>query len=149
MKTRHTFARGLFFVAGIYGVVVLLPQYFLEDKLARDFPPPLTHPEHFYGFSGVALAWQFVFLLIAHDVQRHRLLMLPAILQKLSFGVAALALFAQGRAPAVVAGAGSIDLVFAVLFVLAFRASRSEGADFQTPSHLGHLTPQQEGGKCY
>ena len=60
----HRFSARVFLGAGIYGVVVLLPQYFLEEKLARDFPPPLTHPEHFYGFIGVALAWQLVFLIM-------------------------------------------------------------------------------------
>jgi len=122
---RHKFSARVFLGAGIYGVVVLLPQYFLEEKLARDFPPPLTHPEHFYGFIGVALAWQFVFLIIAGDVLRYRLFMVPATLEKLSFGVAALVLYAQGRVAAFVAGAGIIDLLFAVLFVLAFRASPS------------------------
>ena len=121
MNPPSTFARRVFFVAGIYGLAVLMPQYFLEAKLARDFPPTLTHPEHFYGFIGVALAWQFVFLMIARDVQRYRLLMLPAILEKLSFGIAALVLCAQGRVAPLVACAAGIDLVFAALFVLAFR----------------------------
>jgi hypothetical protein len=125
MDKRHKFSARVFFGAGIYGVVTLLPQYFLEAKLGRDFPPPLNHPEHFYGFIGVALAWQFVFLLIARDVRRYRLLMLPAIVEKLSFGTAALALYAQGRVAAFVAGAGMIDLLLAVFFGLTFRASRS------------------------
>jgi hypothetical protein len=125
MKKHNKFASRVFLAAGIYGVVALLPQYFLEQKLGRDFPPPITHPEQFYGFIGVALAWQIVFLMIARDVQRYRLLMLPAILEKLSFGVAALVLFAQGRAAALVAGAGGIDLLLALLFGLAFRVSRS------------------------
>jgi hypothetical protein len=115
----------VFLIAGIYGVVVLLPQYFLEQKLGRDFPPPPTHPEHFYGFIGVALAWQFVFLMIACDVRRYRPLMLPAIFEKLSFGIAAVVLFAQGRAAALVAGVGAVDLLLALLFVAAFFASRS------------------------
>jgi hypothetical protein len=124
MDKQHKFASRVFLGAGIYGVVALLPQYFLEQKLGRDFPPPLTHPEHFYGFIGVALAWQFVFLMIARDVPRHRPLTLPAVFEKLSFGVAAVVLFAQGRAAALVAGAGAIDLLLAGLFVLAFWASR-------------------------
>jgi hypothetical protein len=125
-KRQKFFAR-VFLGAGVYGIIVLLPQYFLEAKLGRDFPPPLTHPEHFYGFIGVALAWQFVFLIIARDISRYRLLILPAILEKLAFGVPALVLYAQGRAAGVVAGAGIIDLSLAILFALAFRASRSEG----------------------
>jgi hypothetical protein len=56
------FARRLFLIAGIYGVLVLAPQYFLEAKTGRDFPPPITHLEHYYGFIGVALAWQVFFL---------------------------------------------------------------------------------------
>jgi hypothetical protein len=118
-----SFARWLFRIAGIYGLVVLLPQYFMENSLSRNFPPPLTHPEHFYGFIGVALAWQVVFLLIARDFQRYRLLMLPAILEKVSFGGAVLVLYEQGRAAPLVACAGTIDLVFAACFIVAFRRS--------------------------
>ena len=125
MDKKHTFSSAVFLAAAIYGLVALTPQYFLEQKLGRDFPPPLTHPEHFYGFIGVALAWQFVFLFIARDVHRYRLLILPAILEKLSFGVAVLVLYAQGRVAALAAGAGTIDLLFAVFFALALRASRS------------------------
>jgi hypothetical protein len=57
--------------------------------------------------------------------------MLPAIWEKLCFGVAALVLYAQGRVAAFVVGAGIIDLLLAVFFVLAFRASRS--AEFAKP----------------
>ena len=111
MKTRHTFARRVFSVAGVYGLVTLVPQYFMESALNRHFPPPLTHPELFYGFIGVAIAWQCAFLLIARDPQRFRLFMLPAVLEKLSFGAATLALCAQGRVGWVVVCAGSIDLI--------------------------------------
>jgi hypothetical protein len=125
MDKRYKFSAWVFCGAGIYGVVALLPQYFLEEKLGRDFPPPLNHPEYFYGFLGVALAWQLVFLLIARDVERYRLLMLPAIVEKLSFGLAVVILHAQGRAATLVAVAGVIDLILALLFWLAFRASRN------------------------
>lgn len=114
------FARAVFLVAAIYGLLVLPPQYFMEEQIGRDFPPPITHPEHFYGFVGVALAWQFAFLAIARDVVRYRLLMLPAVLEKLSFGVPAALLFMQGRVPWQVAAAGSVDLVLALLFAAAF-----------------------------
>jgi hypothetical protein len=43
----------VFLLAGIYGSLVLLPQYFLEEKTGRDFPPPITHPEYYYGFSSI------------------------------------------------------------------------------------------------
>jgi hypothetical protein len=64
------FARRVFLIAGVYGVLIVLPQCSLEARIARDFPPPITHPEYFYGFIGVALAWQIAFLLIARDVQQ-------------------------------------------------------------------------------
>ena len=54
------FAKRVFFIAAVLGVIVLAPQYFMEAKVGRDFPPPITHPEHFYGFIGVALAWQML-----------------------------------------------------------------------------------------
>jgi hypothetical protein len=125
MTPGSRFAKRVFLVAGIYGVLVVLPQYSIEEMIARDFPPPITHPEYFYGFIGVALAWQVAFLLIAQDVQRHRLLMLPAILEKVTFGVAAVLLYANGRVTGLTTGGGIIDLVFAVLFALAFWATRS------------------------
>lgn len=125
MSSHNRFAKRVFLVAGVYGLIVLLPQYFMEGKLGRDYPPPLNHPEHFYGFVGVAVAWQFAFLVIARDPERYRLFMLPAILEKLSFGIAAWVLHVQGRVPLLVAGFGTIDLSLAILFLLAFRASRS------------------------
>ncbi len=116
-----TFAKRVFFIAGVYGLLVLAPQYFLEAKIGRDYPPTITHPEYFYGFVGVAIAWQVLFLLIARDPARYRLMMLPAILEKLSFGPPAWILFLQGRvAPAVLVPA-TIDLILAVLFVMAYR----------------------------
>jgi hypothetical protein len=107
-------------VAGIFGLVVLLPQYFMEGRLGRDFPPPLNHPEHFYGFIGVAAAWQVAFLIIARDPVRYRLVMLPGILEKLAFGVAAVALFAQGRLARTVLAFGILDLLWVILFAWAY-----------------------------
>ena len=116
------FAKRVFLLAGVYGIVVLLPQYVVEWGL--DLPAPMAQPEHFYGFIGVALSWQFVFLLIARDVQRYRPLMLMGVLEKLSFGVAVLMLYAADRVSAGVLGAGALDLALGGLFVLAFVRSR-------------------------
>ncbi len=118
MVTQHTFAKRVFLVAGIYGLAVLFPQYFMEGQNGRDFPPPINHPEYFYGFIGVALAWQVVFLLIARDVQRYRLFMLPAVLEKFTWGLATLAF--------VVVGFGIVDLIFGTLFLFAYYATRPD-----------------------
>ena len=114
------FARTLFLIAGIYGLVVLLPQYFLEEKNGRDFPPAITHPEYYYGFIGVALAWQVLFLIISSDPLRYRQMMIPSILEKAGFGVAAVVLYLQHRVSVVLLGAAIIDLVLGLLFILAY-----------------------------
>jgi hypothetical protein len=125
--TSDRFSRWSFLIAAGYGFLALLPQYFMEAELGRRFPPPFNHPEQFYGFLGVALAWQVAFLIIASDVRRYRLIMIPAILEKLGFGLAAVVLFAMDRVGPPVLGAGAVDLVFAVLFAVAFIRTRGDG----------------------
>ena len=118
------FAKRVFLVAGLYGILSLTPLYFLEDRLSRDLPPPIAHPEYFYGFVGVALAWQLVFLVIARDPVRYRPIMLAAILEKLSFAVAAWLLLLQSRITFSVALPATIDFVLAALFAMAFWKTR-------------------------
>jgi hypothetical protein len=114
------FARWVFLLAGIYGVAVMVPQFFVEAKVGRDYPPKISHPEYFYGFVGVGVAWQIAFLIIARDPARFRTMMIPGALEKLAFGVAALVLSYQGRTPTLVGGFAVIDLLLATFFMLAF-----------------------------
>jgi hypothetical protein len=114
------FAKVLYLVAGIYGLAVLVPQYFLEEKNGRDFPPAITHPEYYYGFIGVAIAWQFVFLILSRDPVRYRPIMLAAVLEKASYGIATIILYLQGRAGPIILGTGMIDLVLGALFFVAY-----------------------------
>jgi hypothetical protein len=118
------FAKRVFFAAAIYGVLVLTPQYFMESRVGRDFPPAVTHPEFYYGFIGVALAWQLLFFIIARDPVRYRAAMGPAIFEKLSFGIAGIALYAQGRLAGLVFGGALLDIAFAILFFIAYRRTR-------------------------
>ena len=127
MARADRFATHVFRTAGIYGLIALLPQYLIEAGIGPPLPAPLTRPEHFYGFIGVAVAWQLVFLVIARDVRRYRLLMLPAIVEKLSFGIPVWLLFFKQRVGVDVVVFGSIDLLLGVLFVLAYRATREQG----------------------
>src|SRR3954447_5838557 len=120
------FARRTFLIAGIYGLVALLPMYFLEGRIGRDTPPPITHPEFFYGFLGVAVAWQAAFLVIARDPVRFQPLMLPAVLEKATFGLAAIALWLGGRLAAPMLIAGLIDLTLGVLFTVAYLRTPEE-----------------------
>jgi hypothetical protein len=106
--------------AGIYGLAALLPYYFLEGKVGADYPPAVTHPEFFYGFIGLASVFQVVFLVISTDPVRYWPLMAVSVLEKLSFGVAALVLYLKGRLDGPFFLGGIIDLVLAVLFTAGF-----------------------------
>ena len=113
-------ARWIFRIAGIWGLVIVTPMYFLESRIGQDQPPPITHPEFFYGFIGVTLAWQVLFLIIATDPIRFRPAMLAAMVEKITYAVAVPVLYAQHRvAPVVVVFAG-IDAVLLVLFIVAY-----------------------------
>ncbi len=114
------FARWVFFLASLYGVIVILPMFFQENKFGEDYPPPISHPEFFYGFAGSALAWQVLYFVVGLDPLRYRPLMLVAIFAKLCFGIGTAVLFAVGRTPGIVFGLSTGDIVFAVLFFLAF-----------------------------
>lgn len=114
------FAKVVFLVAGVYGLLALVPMYFAEARFGRDYPPPVTHPEFYYGFLGVATAWQLAFLVISRDPVRYRPLMIPAVLEKLIFGVATPVLYAQGRAASVMLAGALLDLVLCALFAAAY-----------------------------
>jgi hypothetical protein len=119
-------ARTIFLVAGIYGLLTLVPMYFAEPLIARYDPPALTHPEHFYGFVGIAIAWQVLFLLIAREPLRLRVAMIPAVLEKLAFGVPAIVLYAQHRLSSSTLAFGLVDLLLGALFVVAYVGTRAE-----------------------
>lgn len=114
------FAKIVYTIAGVYGLLVLLPQYFLEEKTGRDYPPAITHPEYYYGFIGVALAWQIVFLIIARRPMHYRALMLPSILEKASFGFVVIPLYLMNRVGAPMLAAGIIDLMLGTLFAISY-----------------------------
>src|SRR5215831_16511839 len=115
---RHMkFAKIVFVVAGIWGVLLLVPLYFIFDLIGQQDPPPITHPAFYYGFVGVALAWQVAFFIIARDPVRFRPIMIPSILEKLGYGGAVVVLYAQGRmSHAQDLVFGLVDLLFVVLF---------------------------------
>lgn len=118
------FARLLFLIAGVYGLIVILPLYFLEERIGRDFPPAITHPEYYYGFIGVAVAWQILYLILWRDPARYRPMMIPAVVEKLSFGIAVTVLFLQNRVTSFTLAAAIIDSIFGVLFIIAYLKTR-------------------------
>ena len=114
------FAKRLYLIAGIYGLIVLVPQFFMETKTGQDFPPAITHREFYYGFVGLAVAWQVLFLILAKDPLRYRPMMIPAILEKAVFGLAVVALNVQHRVSTFLLCFGTVDLILGALFVVAY-----------------------------
>lgn len=114
------FARVVFWVAGIWGLLVITPLYFMFDLIGRQDPPPITHPGFFYGFVGTALAWQIAFLFIARDPVRFRPLMIPSMIEKFTFGPAVVILVLQGRMHGSDLIFAGTDMLLGVLFVVAY-----------------------------
>jgi hypothetical protein len=125
------FAKVVYWVAGIWGVLVITPLYFMFDLIGRNDPPAITHPGFYYGFAGLALAWQIAFLAIARDPVRLRPMMIPSMVEKFSYGIAVLTLVMQRRmhkSDLVFAGT---DLLLGVLFVAAYVGTREVGGGHQ------------------
>jgi hypothetical protein len=114
------FAKYVYLIAGVYGLLVTLPLFFTEGQYGQDHPPAVTHPEFYYGFAGLCLAWQLAFLVIGSDPVRYRPLMPVTFVEKFSFVVAAPILYHLGRTPAVMVAAAGMDALLGVLFVLAY-----------------------------
>ena len=119
------FAKYVFAIAGIYGIIVLLPLYFLIEKTGADNPPAVTHPEFYYGFTGVALAFQLVFLITATDPPRYRPVMLASVVEKFSFAIAAAALVSQGKLAGPMVAGAAIDFLLGILFAISWVKTRS------------------------
>lgn len=120
MRNPTLFASRVFFWAGVYGIAIIAPMYLLEGTINAQDPPPLNHPEQYYGFVGVALAWQFAFLIIARDVHRYRIFMLPAMAEKFLYSTSVFALFLNGRVSPFPVGPAALDFLLGVLFVVSF-----------------------------
>jgi hypothetical protein len=126
MGKSDLWTKRVFWWAGAYGVVALIPNYFMETRFGMDHPPAITHPEFYYGFTGVGLAWQVAFFIIAKNPVRYRAMMIPSMLEKVAFGAAVGVLWMQSRVPVLFVGAGAVDLALAGLFLAAFLKTPSE-----------------------
>ena len=115
------FARVVFAIAGVWGILIMTPLYFAFDAIGRAYPPPLTHPDIYYGFVSVTLAWQIAFLVIAANPARYRTFMLTGVLEKGLYVSTIVAMYLQGHVQAVQAAAIAVpDGVLGLLFVAAF-----------------------------
>lgn len=107
-------ARAVFFLAGVFGVIVLTRGYL-------NAPPRWVGTVFYYGFLGVALSWQAAFFLIGTDPGRYRPIMLAGAMAKLSFFGTCMALVYGGQLKwGVTVYTSFCDAAFAVLFIASF-----------------------------
>jgi hypothetical protein len=119
-----TFAKRVFLIAGIWGVLIIGLNFFNERSIALKDPPALTHPEYFYGFNAVAMAWQVLFLLLSRDPVRYRSLIPATWIEKFGYVVVVAILFALGRVSTFTFLFSVTDLVLGLLFVAAYFKTR-------------------------
>jgi hypothetical protein len=122
------FAKITFWIAGIWGTLVLTPLYFMFDLIGRQDPPPITHPAFYYGFVGTALAWQIAFMIIATNPARFRPLMIAGMVEKFSYGAALTVLYLKHHLHPSDLTFGVVDFMLGVLFVIAFLRTRALAA---------------------
>ncbi len=118
------FARVVYALAAVWGFLVLPPLYWMERRIGVEQPPAITHAEYFYGFLGVALAWQIAFGIISRDPVRYRPLMIACMAEKFSFFAACSALAAQHRVPAQVFFMSVVDFCLGIAFIAAYAQTR-------------------------
>ena len=114
------FAKIVFWVAGIWGVLVITPLFFMFSLIGRQDPPTITHPGFYYGFVTAAFTWQIAFFVIARDPLRFRPLMIPSVIEKCGYGIAVTVLFLENRMRSSDLVFGWVDLLFGFLFIAAF-----------------------------
>ncbi|HTT21842.1 MAG TPA: hypothetical protein VMG82_23135 [Candidatus Sulfotelmatobacter sp.] len=129
------FAKTVFWIAAVWGILVITPLYFLYDTIGRQDPPVITHPGFYYGFAGCALAWQFAFVVIARDPLRFRLMMVPAVFEKFSFAASQTMLNLQHRVHPSDMVLGGIDGLLGVFFLIAFILSSHKHLRAQPDVH--------------
>lgn len=114
------FAKIVFWTSGLLGIAVLTVLFFMLDTIGRFYPPSLTHPEFYYGFLSVTMAWQVAFVVVGTDPVRFRPLMIPAMLEKFGYVAVSSILFLGRQLTPAQFFSSSGDLIWGVLFVIAF-----------------------------
>jgi len=107
-------AKWSFLIAGIFGLMSTAPLLFFEKMMS------IKQPEFYYGFVFLNICWQIVYVMIAISPIRYRLIMIPAILAKVSGTITLICLYSIGRISAQWVGIGAVDGIFAILFIVGF-----------------------------
>jgi hypothetical protein len=121
------FAKIVFWIAGVWGVMVIVPLFFLRSAVEKQAPAAvLTHPEFYYGFACAVLMWQIAFFIIAHDPARYRAMIVPPTLVKFGYAATIAILHLNGQVGAAQLPFAAADLILGILFMIAFFRIRSK-----------------------
>ena len=121
------FARWTFGLAAAWGFLILGAFYFNEANPALVPAPFPNHPDYYFGFLGVGLAWQAAFVIVALDPVKYRLFMLPALFEKFSYVLTLSVLFLVHQLSGQMLGAAVLDGTFGLLFLVSFLKTRLAG----------------------
>jgi len=108
------FAKWIFLVSGIFGLITTIPLAFTEKKML------VQQPEFYYGFVFLDICLQIVYIIIATSPIRFRPMMIPAFLAKASGLIALSWLYLINRVTPQWMVIGAVDGVFAVLFLIGY-----------------------------
>jgi hypothetical protein len=114
-----TFAKWVFTIGGIWGLIIIAPLFFLEGPITAA-SRPFSHPDFFYGFLASTVAWQVGYLVIGRDPARYRPFMLIGAAGKVIYFTSCLTLFLQGRVLPMVPMLTAPDMLLATLYVVAW-----------------------------
>lgn len=107
------FARVVFVVAGILGLMAMVPMYLAGGSF------------RYYGSLGAVVAWQIAFFVIAFDPTRYRALMVPATIEKLLWvGTLVVMYFRGNLTEKEVIGSTVPHGILGALFVVAYIRTR-------------------------
>jgi len=128
-----TFAKWVFTIGGIWGVLIIGPLFFVEGMMADAAGKPFNHPDTYYGFVASTFAWQLGYLVIGRNPAPYRPFMLLGALGKVIYFASTWILFARGRIVITVPMVASPDILLATLFVVAWFKTRPARAASATP----------------
>jgi hypothetical protein len=122
-------SRNIFRISGVYGILILAPQLFRE----RSFDTAgihLSHPEFFYGFFLVSLAFQVLFIIISTDPLRYRSTMIACFIEKGGHFISCLWLFLHNRVSAEMFLVSSPDALMLCLFIYSYRITQNNSRQY-------------------
>ena len=120
VRSHMRFPKMCFAFAGWWGVISLTPLLFFYKAIGKLSPPQLNHPEYYFGFLTVALAWQIGFLVISRDPVRYRTMMLPGMIEKFGYAACCFVLLAEHQVSSITAMFGAVDFVLGLGFLLSY-----------------------------